>query len=189
MFFSTQVYLLMDRLVREYKLEEGDPCSKLIETESLKRLEAMRAIVQSYNEDKDSIATGLLEVKRNADSFLSVITPTSSERTDVTFDRVESQVKEVQEQLRAQEQQVLDVWNVRRTLAEYCLQYLELEQCAKEVRSFLMQHPLCYNPCVTIKADSRPQVLRIASSHARASCELAAEWRACSLAKQISADA
>lgn len=129
-----QVYLLMERLTRDYKLEEGDPCSKLIETESVKRLEGMKAIVQSYDEDKDSIASGLLEVKRNADSFLSAIAPTSIERgPDVTLERVECQVKEVQEQLRAQEQQVLDVWGVRRTLAEYCLQYLELEQCAKEV--------------------------------------------------------
>jgi len=132
-FSSEKVYLLMDRLTREYKLEEGDPCSKLIETESVKRLDAMKAIVQSYDEDKDSIATGLLEVKRNADSFLSTIAPSSTERVDVTIERVECQVKEVQEQLRAQEQQVLDVWNGRRTLAEYCLQYLELEQCAKEV--------------------------------------------------------
>lgn len=129
-----QVYLLMERLTRDYKLEEGDPCSKLIETESVKRLEGMKAIVQSYDEDKDSIASGLLEVKRNADSFLSAIAPASIERgPDVTLERVECQVKEVQEQLRVQEQQVLDVWGVRRTLAEYCLQYLELEQCAKEV--------------------------------------------------------
>ncbi|XP_068751668.1 kalirin-like isoform X6 [Montipora capricornis] len=137
---AEQVYLLMDRLVREYKFEEGDPCSKLIETESLKRLEAMKAIVQSYNEDKDSISTGLLEVKRNADSFLSVITPSSSERVDVNVERVESQVKEVQEQLRAQEQQVLEVWSVRRTLAEYCLQYLELEQCAKEALDWIHEN-------------------------------------------------
>lgn len=123
----------MDRLSREYKLEEGDPCSKLIETEPVKRLEGMKAIVQSYDEDKDSISTGLLEVKRNADSFLATIAPTSIERTDLNLERVECQVKEIQEQLRAQEQQVLDVWNVRRTLADYCLQYLELEQCAKKV--------------------------------------------------------
>ena len=123
----------MERLTREYKLEEGDPCSKLIETESVKRLDAMKAIVQSYDEDKDSIASGLLEVKRNADSFLSLIAPASNERPDVTIERVECQVNEVQEQLRVQEQQVLDVWGLRRTLAEYCLQYLELEQCAKEV--------------------------------------------------------
>ena len=131
--YSLQVYLLMERLSREYKLEEGDPCSKLIETESVKRLDAMKAIVQSYDEDKDSISTGLLEVKRNADSFLSTIAPAGSERADVNIERVECQVKEVQEQLRTQEQQVLDVWGVRRTLAEYCLQHLELEQCAKEV--------------------------------------------------------
>lgn len=124
----------MDRLAREYKLEEGDPCSKLIETDSLKRLEAMKAIVQSYSEDKDSISSGLLEVKRNADSFLSVIASSGSERMDANIERVESQVKEVQEQVRAQEQQVLDVWNMRRTLAEYCLQFLELEQSAKQVR-------------------------------------------------------
>lgn len=126
----------MERLTREYKLEEGDPCSKLIETESVKRLDAMKAIVQSYDEDKDSITSGLLEVKRNADSFLSTIAPSSTERVDVTIERVECQVKEVQEQLRAQEQQVLDVWNGRRMLADYCLQYLELEQCAKEVGLF-----------------------------------------------------
>ena len=125
----------MDRLAREYRLEEGDPCSKLIETDSLKRLEAMKAIVQSYSEDKDSISSGLLEVKRNADSFLSVIASSGSERVDVNIERVESQVKEVQEQVKAQEQQVLDVWNMRRTLAEYCLQFLELERCAKEVRN------------------------------------------------------
>ena len=119
----------MDRLIRDYKLEEGDPCSKLIETDSMKRLEAMKAIVQSYDEDKESIATGLLEVKRNADSFLSTIAPLTSERPDITIERV----KESQEQLKAQEQQVLEVWNVRRTLADYCLQFLELEQCAKEV--------------------------------------------------------
>lgn len=119
----------MDRLIRDYKLEEGDPCSKLIETDSMKRLEAMKAIVQSYDEDKESIATGLLDVKRNADSFLSTIAPLSSERPDITIERV----KESQEQLKAQEQQVLEVWNVRRTLADYCLQFLELEQCAKEV--------------------------------------------------------
>ena len=60
----------MERLSREYKLEEGDPCSKLIERDPLKRLEAMKAIVQSYDEDKDSIASALQEVKRNADTFL-----------------------------------------------------------------------------------------------------------------------
>ena len=125
----------MERLSREYKLEEGDPCSKLIETDSLKRLEAMKAIVQSYDEDKDSITSGLLEVKRNADTFLATIAPASDERPDVTTERMECQLKEVQEQLRAQEQVVLDVWGLRRTLADYCLQYLELEQCAKEVCS------------------------------------------------------
>ena len=125
----------MERLSREYKLEEGDPCSKLIETDSLKRLEAMKAIVQSYDEDKDSITSGLLEVKRNADAFLATIAPASDERPDVTTERMECQLKEVQEQLRAQEQVVLDVWGLRRTLADYCLQYLELEQCAKEVCS------------------------------------------------------
>lgn len=138
----------MDRLAREYRLEEGDPCSKLIETDSLKRLEAMKAIVQSYSEDKDSISSGLLEVKRNADSFLSVIASSGSERVDVNIERVESQVKEVQEQLRAQEQQVLEVWNMRRTLAEYCLQFLELERCAKEVSntcfSFLIFYLLIF---------------------------------------------
>lgn len=123
----------MERLSREYKLEEGDPCSKLIETDPLKRLEAMKAIVQSYDEDKDSIASALQEVKRNADTFLATIAPPSDERPDVTTERMECQVKEAQEQLRAQEQVVLDVWGMRRTLADYCLQYLELEQCAKEV--------------------------------------------------------
>ena len=124
----------MERLFREYKQEEGDPCSKLIETETLKRLEAMKAIVQSYEEDKDSISTGLLEVKSNADAFLVAIAPSSNERQDVTSERVECQVKEVQEQLKAQEQTVLVLWSERRSLAECCLHYLELEQCAKEVR-------------------------------------------------------
>ncbi|XP_020600716.1 triple functional domain protein-like isoform X7 [Orbicella faveolata] len=162
---AEQVYLLMDRLTREYKLEEGDPCSKLIETESVKRLDAMKAIVQSYDEDKDSIATGLLEVKRNADSFLSTIAPPSAERPDVTIERVECQVKEVQEQLRAQEQQVLDVWNGRRTLAEYCLQYLELEQCAKEALDWIHENGEFYLSSRTGEGDTDVQTKELLDEH------------------------
>ncbi|KAK2561484.1 Kalirin [Acropora cervicornis] len=162
---AEQVYLLMDRLAREYRLEEGDPCSKLIETDSLKRLEAMKAIVQSYSEDKDSISSGLLEVKRNADSFLSVIASSGSERVDVNVERVESQVKEVQEQVRAQEQQVLDVWNMRRTLAEYCLQFLELERCAKEALDWIHENGEFYLSSRNGEGDTDHETKELLAEH------------------------
>lgn len=63
----------MDRLLRDYKQEEGDPCSKLLETETLKRLEAMKAIIQSYDEDRESIVHGFGEVKYTADKYISMI--------------------------------------------------------------------------------------------------------------------
>ncbi|XP_067020221.1 kalirin-like isoform X6 [Acropora muricata] len=162
---AEQVYLLMDRLAREYRLEEGDPCSKLIETDSLKRLEAMKAIVQSYSEDKDSISSGLLEVKRNADSFLSVIASSGSERVDVNIERVESQVKEVQEQVKAQEQQVLDVWNMRRTLAEYCLQFLELERCAKEALDWIHENGEFYLSSRNGEGDTDHETKELLAEH------------------------
>jgi len=68
----------MERLLREYKLEEGDPCSKLIETETAKRLEAMKAIIQSYDEDRESIVHGFGEVKYTADTYINRVTPTSN---------------------------------------------------------------------------------------------------------------
>ncbi|RMX44252.1 hypothetical protein pdam_00005282 [Pocillopora damicornis] len=158
---ADQVSISMDRLIRDYKLEEGDPCSKLIETDSMKRLEAMKAIVQSYDEDKESIATGLLDVKRNADSFLSTIAPLSSERPDITIERV----KESQEQLKAQEQQVLEVWNVRRTLADYCLQFLELEQCAKEALDWIHENGEFYLSSRTGEGDSDAQTKELLDEH------------------------
>ncbi|XP_066016290.1 kalirin isoform X11 [Pocillopora verrucosa] len=158
---ADQVSVSMDRLIRDYKLEEGDPCSKLIETDSMKRLEAMKAIVQSYDEDKESIATGLLDVKRNADSFLSTIAPLTSERPDITIERV----KESQEQLKAQEQQVLEVWNVRRTLADYCLQFLELEQCAKEALDWIHENGEFYLSSRTGEGDSDAQTKELLDEH------------------------
>ena len=126
----------MDRLSRGYKQEEGDPCSKLLETESPKRLEAMKAIVQSYDEDKDSITQGLADVRWSADGFLKLITSGQSEKlgAEGNVERIQSQVREVQEQLKLHEQATLELWQLRRTLADHCVRYLDLEQCAKEVR-------------------------------------------------------
>ena len=132
----------MDRLWREYRLEEGDPCSKITEKDTVKRLESMRSIVQLYDEQRDSIHQGVGEVKRNADYFLKLLSPAKGsgncEVLDLSFDRVEFQVKELCEQLKTQEQQVMEIWLNRKGLADHCLQYLELETCAKEVQNF---HP------------------------------------------------
>ncbi|CAH3018961.1 unnamed protein product [Porites evermanni] len=162
---AEQASSLMERLSREYKLEEGDPCSKLIETDPLKRLEAMKAIVQSYDEDKDSIASALQEVKRNADTFLATIAPPSDERPDVTTERMECQVKEAQEQLRTQEQVVLDVWGMRRTLADYCLQYLDLEQCAKEALDWIHENGEFYLSSRTGEGESDAQTKELLDEH------------------------
>ena len=127
----------MDRLWRDYRLEEGDPCSKVTETETVKRLESMRTIVQLYDEQRDTTHQGVGEVKRNADYFLKLVSPPNvngnCQVVDLNFERVEFQVKELYEQLKTQEQQVMEVWLVRKGLADHCLQYLELETCAKEV--------------------------------------------------------
>ena len=37
------------------------------------------------------------------------------------------------DQLKLQEQLVMEQWGVRKTMAEHCVQYLELEQSANEV--------------------------------------------------------
>lgn len=46
---------------------------------------------------------------------------------------VENQVKDVMDLLKLQEQLVMEQWGVRKTMAEHCVQYLELEQSANEV--------------------------------------------------------
>ncbi|XP_032241354.2 triple functional domain protein isoform X5 [Nematostella vectensis] len=130
---------LMDRLVREYKTEDGDPCSKLIETETTKKLEAMRAIVQSYDDDRESIVHGFSEVKYTADSYLNMITAREV-HVDGSYDRAEQQVKDVMDVLKVQEQVVMDLWGVRKTMAEHCVQYLELETSAKEALDWIHEN-------------------------------------------------
>jgi len=51
------------------------------------------------------------------------------------LDRVENQVKDNMDQLKIQEQLVMEQWGIRKTMAEHCVQYLELEQSAKEVNT------------------------------------------------------
>lgn len=147
----------MDRLLRDYKQEEGDPCSKLLETETLKRLEAMKAIIQSYDEDRESIVHGFGEVKYTADKYISMILSNVEVRLIrhthpgalvfayqaevhylniyyyLSLQGVENQVKDVMDLLKLQEQLVMEQWGVRKTMAEHCIQYLELEQSANEV--------------------------------------------------------
>jgi hypothetical protein len=58
---------------------------------------------------------------------------------------VESQVKDVMDLLKLQEQIVMEQWGVRKTMAEHCVQYLELEQTANEVRVRAVGRNGCMN--------------------------------------------
>ena len=78
---------------------------------------------------------GCGEIRKNAETFLKLVGNSNGSAMDGSAERLELQVRDILDQLRGQEQIVLEMMNMKKSILDDCLQSVEIELGAKQVRT------------------------------------------------------